>query len=190
MTCPAGTHERSAALYATTPRKGRPGWRVTRYTRRSVSLRLSNATNAERDSKRAAHGSACDYFKMRHRWRVQATWTYDGEPKSYSPIFTRTRTGAARQRRNIERTLWHFPTLDVKVERVSLQAAKVEMDRRAAALLDWVPEPVHLVSDMTAQTTACGRNVERVDNRSVPEVFAVSSRQCPDCATAESSRVQ
>jgi len=138
----------------------------------------------------ADDASACDYFKMRHRWRVQATWTYDDEPKSYSPIFTRTRTGAARQRRNIERTLWHFPTLDVKVERVSLQAAKVEMDRRAAALLDWVSEPVHLVSDMTAPTTACGRNVERVDNRSVPEVFAVSSRRCPDCATAESSRVQ
>jgi hypothetical protein len=115
-----------------------------------------------------------------HRWRVQATWTVEDEPKSYAPIFTRTRFGAARTRRSIEQTLWHFPTLDVKVERVSRQAAEAEQERRASERRP--PEPVHLMTDMTAATTACGRDARTASNLAVAEMFQMSSNQCEDCA--------
>jgi hypothetical protein len=115
---------------------------------------------------------------MRRRWRVQATWTVDGEERSYAPQFARTRLGANRLRRDLERTLSHFPTLTVLVESVSAEAAAEESARRTAAQ----PQILHRIEAPSSTMTVCGLERAAVGAVAVEEVFRESSSQCPDCA--------
>lgn len=110
-------------------------------------------------------------------WSVQATWTVGDEQKTYAPQFARTRIGARRLKRDMERTLAHFPTLQVIVEKVPAQAA-IESSRVAAT------EPVHLIHDPVAATTACGRPTSDVAAVAVRDVFELSRTPCERCQLA------
>ncbi|MDA0185787.1 hypothetical protein OJ997_36120 [Solirubrobacter phytolaccae] len=110
-------------------------------------------------------------------WRVQATWTVDGEPKSYAPQFARTRLGAERLKRQTERTLGHFPSLEVLVEKSDIEPS----DEPVASRL---PDAVHLVASPLAETTACGVPRVEVDAVATKEIFALSTSQCGECVAA------
>jgi hypothetical protein len=110
-------------------------------------------------------------------WRVQATWTADGEQKSYAPQLARTRLGAERLKRQMEKTLGHFATLEVLVE-------KAGDERAEEPALPRLPEAVHLVAFPDATTTACGIPAVEVDAVAMAEVVALSGKQCEACAAA------
>jgi hypothetical protein len=113
-------------------------------------------------------------------WRTQATWTTEDGPRSYAPIFTRTRWGALRARRRIEDTLWSFPTLGVRVERVSSASMRAEQAERAAA--PPAPVVIHLMLDPERMATACGRDGGEVTWTA--DEFEEGVERCPDCEAA------
>ena len=113
------------------------------------------------------------------RWRVQATWTVDGEPKSYAPQFARTRLGAKRLKRQMETTLAHFQTLEVLIERVPAES----LDDLPPVVL---PAVVHLIASPSATTTACGRSASDAGAVAVADVFTLSAKQCSSCAARQS----
>jgi hypothetical protein len=109
-------------------------------------------------------------------WRVQATWTVDGAQKSYAPQFARTRVGAARVKRQMEKTLGHFPTLEVVVETVPAEEAAIQPGSVGP------PEPLHLIESQGATTTACGLHTAEVRAVAVADIFVMSGTQCASCA--------
>ena len=118
---------------------------------------------------------------------MQATWTVEGEERSYAPVFTRTRRGAERQKAEIEETLWHFPTLDVKVEQVTAEArAQEEHDREAALLEEAKSTTPHMKLEYDDPVTACGLAEEDVKAWSLPEIYELTFEdgRCPGCAEA------
>lgn len=114
---------------------------------------------------------------MAHRWRVQATWTVDGEEREYAPVFARTKFGAARLRRDMESTLAHFPTLVVTVDKVPATEEIHSEPKLARGGL------VHLRRD-GADRTACGIPVAHA-NWTAPEIFEPAGpHACRECAAS------
>ena len=115
------------------------------------------------------------------RWRVQATWTVEGEQRSHAPRFADDPAGAATLRRELEDTLAHFPTLEIAVAEVRDADAALE----AAAT---EPEPlsddhvVHMIAAPEATTTACGLPTADVVAVLVAEMFELTGAPCPACA--------
>lgn len=110
-------------------------------------------------------------------WRVQATWTVDGERKSYAPQFARTRLGAAQLKRQMEKTLAHFPTLEVIAEKADAQPASGDLPAVAT-------EPVHLIDAVGAPATACGLQTSNVACVALRDIFEMSGAQCSSCQAA------
>ncbi|HEV2774208.1 MAG TPA: hypothetical protein VGV90_01320 [Solirubrobacteraceae bacterium] len=110
---------------------------------------------------------------MAHRWRVQATWTVGGDKREYAPVFVRTKARAARTSREMEKTLAHFPTLVVTVEKVP------------AAQATRPPKPilgeVHSRLD-GADTTACGRKIAEVSWIASELFDSAAPNACRSCA--------
>ena len=120
-------------------------------------------------------------------WRVQAGWTVEGEGRSYAPEFTRTRLGAERVKRRMERTLRHFPTLVVTVQRASGEERAAARAREAEAESAPLP-PVH-VKPNDATRTACGLPADEVDAWIAPDLFTQTAedRRCPECVRVRGS---
>ena len=117
------------------------------------------------------------------RWRVQATWTVDGERRSYAPVFRDTEAEALREREGMEETLAHFPTLDVSVDEVRAEDAALE-----EAATEPAPLPddhvVHLMPAIGADVTACGLARGDFKAAAVAEIFDLADARCPACAAA------
>jgi hypothetical protein len=115
-------------------------------------------------------------------WRVQATWTVDGEERSYAPVFARTRSEAEREQRDMEQTLAHFPTLVVTIE----PATDEERDEETSRLEAAASITPHLKFRYDDRVTACGLPAETIRAWSLPEIYEQISEdtRCPGCAQA------
>ena len=117
------------------------------------------------------------------RWRVQATWTVDGERRSYRPVFLDTEDEALRERDGMLETLAHFPTLEVTVEGVTAEAAALE---EAATEPEELPDDhvVHLLPEIGAGVTACGLARGEFRAAAVAEIFDMAGAPCAACRSA------
>src|SRR5215218_2672482 len=107
------------------------------------------------------------------RWRVQGTWTVGEDARSYAPQYVDSEAEAEELRAGMEETLAHFPTLEVLVERVSVEDVPSEDEAEVE------PSVLHLLPQTGATTTACGLSTDDVTAVAVDEIFALSDSQCP-----------
>ena len=123
---------------------------------------------------------------MGDRWRLRPTWTADGEPKEFAPSFTRTRWGARRLERDLNKRFAHFNNFAVLVDRLPAELAGA--NQRELPSLDapaW-PKTTHCAADEFQ--TLCGEPLAVVSGHCSPDWFISKRRKttkswvdCDEC---------
>lgn len=114
-------------------------------------------------------------------WSVQATWTVGDDQRSYEPVVVRTKWGARREAAAMRRTLSHFPTLDVVIQKADSAAI-------GQPAMESGPLEVHLAESPSATQTVCGTAVEGLPALCHdPELLRRVARPCSACLHATGS---
>jgi hypothetical protein len=127
------------------------------------------------------------------RWRLQPTWTVDGEERRFAPSFTRTRIGARRLERDLRRRFTHFDNFDVDVDKVPLDVAVASHPVMPSLdSPDW-PKTTHCADDEAR--TRCGLLLSDVSGWCSPDWFMSRQRKqtqfwvdCEECTSAMPAR--
>ena len=112
------------------------------------------------------------------RWRVQASWDYGTERRSYAPLFVDSADAAYEVREGMLETLVHFPGLEVDVVEVDIDVA----EREAAALeIAEVAPPVLHIFNADGEIL-CGAATDEVDVMVAEDFVPLSTGEfCPLC---------
>jgi hypothetical protein len=118
------------------------------------------------------------------KYRVQAKWTVDGEPREYRPVFFDERHEAEQAAEDMRRTLAHFPTLAVSITVVDEATAGVE----SAGLGSEAMPEVHVVAESLAPVALCGKPTSEIGSWVRVDLFldreiqpTVPENVCPTC---------
>ena len=114
-------------------------------------------------------------------WRVQAHWRVDTETRSYAPVFAASEAEALASADEIAATLAHFPTLEVRVERVDPAIAATEIEAQAERALRRKRPTLHVFN--AAHTgTVCGVELDLANAAVTSDLLARSDGdKCSHC---------
>jgi hypothetical protein len=94
-------------------------------------------------------------------YRVQATWTVNGESRSYTPLFFKEQAEADEAAEEMRRTLAHFPTLVVQV--VAVDHARV-LETAAGQLGSQTSDELHVAEGPRGGLTLCGASTDGLNS--------------------------
>lgn len=114
-------------------------------------------------------------------WSVQARWTVGDEERSYAPVHANSERDARKTAKQMRRTLWHFPTLEVVITELAEASALAASEESELA-------ESHLADSPAATHAACGLRVEGLAALCFNTVlFRSLGRPCPSCLAAAGS---
>jgi hypothetical protein len=119
---------------------------------------------------------------MSDLWRIQAHWTVSGQDQSYAPVFEKSEEAARAAAREIEATLSHFSTLEVRVDAVSEEVASEELERQRRAQAASLSQTRHAFVEPTDDKALCGVPLEQAKIKIAIELFQPGGNACPACA--------
>jgi hypothetical protein len=127
------------------------------------------------------------------RWRLQPTWTVDGDEKRFAPSFIRTRVGAMRLEWELRRRFAHFDDFAVAIDKVPKEVAETSGPVMPSLdSPDW-PKTTHCAASETH--SLCGLLLSELSGWCTPDWFVSRRRRqtkfwvdCEDCRSAVTAR--